>query len=119
MHEMAIAESLLEMATNEASKNGCNRITAICVQYGQLSGIMPEALTLCVEMLIKGTINENMNLQLQKLPLKLLCPFCNTQFGGEDADNLLQPCPNCGEDFGHIVLQGKELILAHLEAVTQ
>lgn len=116
MHEMAIAQSLLEIAEEEARKNHCNKITMITVDYGTLAGIMPEALSLAVEALVKDTIHENLVLNLKKIPAKLRCPFCNETFGGEDAEAIWQPCPACGESFGHIVEQGKELLLSHLEA---
>ena len=57
-----------------------------------------------------------LELVLVCLPLRLRCPFCGEVFGGEGQDALWQPCPGCGEQFGHVVEQGKELILSRLEA---
>ena len=113
---MAIAQSLLQIAEEEAQKQNCNRITQIKVKYGALTGIMPEALSLCVEALTRGTIHENVELIMELSPAKLRCPFCNETFGGNGENVLWQPCPGCGEGFGHIVEQGKELLLTHLEA---
>lgn len=117
MHEMSIAMSLLEMAESEARKNGCNRILRLRVEYGPLSGIMPEALQLAFAMLIKATIHEGALLQLVELPLKMRCPLCGAIFGGASRADLLEPCPACGKEFGHELMQGKELILAQLEAI--
>lgn len=116
MHEMSIAESILELALEEAEKNNCKRIVAIEIKYGALSGIMADALTFCFEALIKNTAHENTVLKLEKLPLLLRCPFCQTRFVGKDEESIWQPCPQCGEQFGHIVEQGKELIFSRLEA---
>ena len=38
------------------------------------------------------------------------------RFGGEGQDALWLPCPDCGEQFGHVVEQGRELFLNRLEA---
>lgn len=116
MHEMSIAMSMLQMAESEAAKNNCKQILAITVHYGQISGIMPDALRFAFDALIAGTSHAGASLELVKLPLRMRCPFCQAVFGGEDNTAVFEPCPQCGETFGHIVEQGKELILARVEA---
>lgn len=116
MHELAVAESLLELAISEAAKHQCNRLIFLSVEYGALSGIMPEALHLCFDALVKNSIHENAKLELVEKPLRLSCPLCHAEFGGDGQDAIWLPCPQCGEGFGHVVLQGKELILNRLEA---
>lgn len=119
MHEMSVAQSLLEMAITEARAHNCTRIIHIKVEYGAIAGIMPDALMLCFEALTKGTPHEGARLELIELPLKLRCPFCGEVFGGYGQDTLWQPCPKCSETFGHIVEQGRELILSRLEATRE
>lgn len=116
MHEMAIAQSLLAMAEEEIGRRNCSRLELVRVEYGALSGVVPESLQFCFETMIKGTPHEGGRLELICLPLRLRCPFCGEVFGGEGQDALWQPCPGCGEQFGHVVEQGKELILSRLEA---
>lgn len=50
-------------------------------------------------------------------PLRLRCSQCGKVFGGEGQDALWEPCPDCGEQFGHVVEQGKELYLDRIEAL--
>lgn len=116
MHEMAIAQSLLAMAEEEIGRRNCSRLELVRVEYGALSGVVPESLQFCFETMIKGTPHEGARLELVCLPLRLRCPLCGEVFGGEGQDALWQPCPGCGEQFGHVVEQGKELILSRLEA---
>lgn len=115
MHEMAIAMSLLELAEKEAAANGCSRLLSVTVHYGELAGIMPEALQLAFSALTANSPHAGTRLELVSLPLRLRCPFCQTTFEG--GNDIFQPCPNCGEEFGHIVEQGRELLLARIEAV--
>lgn len=115
MHEVSIAASLLAMAEEEIRAKGCARILGLTVQYGQISGIMPEALRLGFAAVIAGTPHEGATLALEEVPLRLRCPFCRVCFDG--AQDIFAPCPNCGEEFGHIVEQGRELTLMRIEAV--
>lgn len=115
MHEMAIVSSLLQMAEAEAARANCRRILRVRVIYGALTGIMPEALALCFEAQIRGTIHEGAKLELEFVPARFRCPFCGARFAGNDG-SVPPPCPKCGEEFGHIVERGRELLLGQLEA---
>lgn len=117
MHEMSIAMSLLEMALEEANAAGCRRIISLTVNYGQIAGIMPEALDMAFGMLTSDTPHAGAKLILNKVPLRLRCLFCQCEFSSPESANALAPCPNCGEILGHQVLQGKELVLARMEAI--
>jgi hydrogenase nickel incorporation protein HypA/HybF len=117
MHEMALVQSLLSMAEEEISRRNCTRLLAVRVEYGALAGIMPEALHCCFEALTRDTAHKQARLELVCLPVRLRCPFCGVTFGGDSRDALTTPCPGCGELFGHIVEQGKEMILSRLEAL--
>lgn len=114
MHEMSLAISLLEIAEEEAAKNGCNKLLRICVNYGAFSGVMPEALDFCLKTLLAQTVHKDAVFELVETPLKLRCAMCNASFGGQNA--IWQACPHCGEEGGHIVEEGRDLILSRIEA---
>lgn len=116
MHEMSVAMSLLELAEGVAKSQGCSRLERVCVEYGALAGIMPEALELCFEALTRDTAHAGTRLEMVCLPLRLRCLFCGTVFGGEGQEARFEPCPACGEDAAHSVEQGKELRLREVEA---
>ncbi|MFC4679370.1 hydrogenase maturation nickel metallochaperone HypA [Desulfovibrio legallii] len=117
MHEMSIAQSLLQMAVEEISHRGCSRLQVVSVACGALSGVVPESLQFCFEILVKDTPHEGARLEITVLPLRLRCSQCGKVFGGEGQDALWEPCPDCGEQFGHVVEQGKELYLDRIEAL--
>ena len=116
MHEMSIAESLLNMAIAEAQKQGCDTLLRVCVEYGVLSGIMPEALSFCFETLVQNGPHEQAQLELKAIPARLRCPLCNAEFECGSRDALYQPCPECGEAYGYNLSEGHELVLAQIEA---
>lgn len=116
MHEMSLAVSILHMAEAEAARAGCSRLATVVVHYGQISGVMPEALALAFDALIADGPHCHARLELEELPLRLRCPFCQTVFSGSGTEARFQPCPECGEEFGHVVEQGAELLLVRVEA---
>ena len=114
---MSIAENLLTLAEAEIRKQNCDRIEKIKIECGVLSGVTPDALTLCFQALVATTPHRDALLEIEVAPALLRCPFCQTRFTGASREALFAPCPACGEAFGHIVEAGRELILARIEAV--
>ncbi|MBQ9405580.1 MAG: hydrogenase maturation nickel metallochaperone HypA [Desulfovibrio sp.] len=116
MHEMSIAQSLLQMAEDEMTRSGCTRLEKIWVTLGAICGVEPESLKVCFDILVRDTAYAEAKLHIIKLPLRLRCSSCGNIFGGEGQDALWMPCPACGEQLGHVVEQGRELLLNRLEA---
>lgn len=116
MHEMSIAQSILQMAEEHMARHGCSQLKKVSVTYGALSGIVPESLQFCFEAMVRDTAHQGARLELVELPLRLRCHACEHVFGGNGQEALWQACPQCGEEFGHTVEQGKECYLNSIEA---
>ena len=54
MHEMSIAQSILDIALEEIAKQGCARLDLIRVECGALAGVVPDSLQFCFEALVQG-----------------------------------------------------------------
>lgn len=54
MHERSLAEGILQMCENAAAREGCRRVTEVRVEIGALAGIEVEALSFCLEVVLKG-----------------------------------------------------------------
>lgn len=104
------------MAEAEAAKRSCKRIINIKVEYGAMSGIMPEALQFCFEALTAEGPHQGAKLEMTEIPVALRCPVCGELFGGDGLPLILQSCPGCGALSGLNVERGKELILTQIEA---
>ena len=100
MHEMSIAQSILDIALEEIAKQGCDRLDLIRVECGALAGVVPDSLQFCFEALVQGGPHAAARLELVTIPLLLRCSTCGQTFGGEGQEALWQPCPACGRPHG-------------------
>ena len=117
MHEMAIAESLFSLVIDEMNKHNCTHLISVEVTYGAMAGIMPEALQLSFELIANESNYKNVKLNFVCIPIKLKCSSCGFEFEVKESDyGMITPCSICGEQLGHILLQGNELFLSNLEA---
>jgi len=55
MHEMGIAQSVLDAVRKEAAMRPGFRVAKIALRLGDLSGVDTESLTFCFEALVKDT----------------------------------------------------------------
>ena len=114
MHEMSLAAGIVDLALEEMRSRNASGIERIEVEYGALSGIMPEALEMAfhAQALARGI--GRARLMLKRIPLRMQCNACGAEFGGDDTDAIWQGCPSCGEELGYRLLQGRELVLKRI-----
>jgi hydrogenase nickel incorporation protein HypA/HybF len=67
MHELSIALSMIEMASEEADRHGAARVTALHLKLGHLSGVVKEALTFSYEIACQGTVLEGSQLVIEEV----------------------------------------------------
>lgn len=116
MHEMSIAQSILDIIQQEMEKNGLTQLIRAKVKFGGLTNTVPEALETCFMALTVKTPMETAVFELEQIPPLYRCFKCSHEFSPEHPNRMLVPCPACGEDLGHTVLAGKELFIDYIEA---
>jgi hydrogenase nickel incorporation protein HypA/HybF len=111
MHEMAIAESMLEIVENTARSNGATRVKAVWLEIGALSHVAPDALTFCFDAVTRGGIAEGAQLTIVATPGAAWCMPC-----GETVPlaRLGDPCPRCGS-YQLTVAQGDAMRVKEIE----
>ncbi len=55
MHELSIAMSIVEGAVDEAFRIGADKVAAIYLKLGAMSGVVPEALLFSYDLACEGT----------------------------------------------------------------
>ncbi len=94
MHEMMVAQNLLEKISEEATKQNAKPISAK-ISCGQLYAINDEALCFAFQAIAKGTTCESVELQIEHKPIQARCKNCDLDF---DIEFSQPACPNCGGD---------------------
>jgi hydrogenase nickel incorporation protein HypA/HybF len=112
MHEVSIAQGLLEIAIDSCKKQGFSGIELIRVKIGKAAGIMTDSLHFAFETLKEGTIAEKAVLTINEIPVSGFCDSCNKGFSVEEAYVLL--CPLCGSK-SFRVETGRELNIDEME----
>ena len=112
MHELSIAMSMVEMATEESQRLGAERVTALHLKVGLLSGVVKDALIFSYEVACAGTPLEGSKLIIEDVPVKVYCPRCRSEKELESIQ--LFACPACGE-LTPEVLEGRELQVVAME----
>ncbi len=111
MHELSIAVSLIEMASEEAERLGV-RVEALHVRLGPLSGVVSGALQFSFELAAAGTSIEGARLEIEDVPVVVFCPTCDDERLLPGIQSFL--CPECGTPTPDVV-HGRELELATME----
>ncbi len=111
MHELSIAMSIVDVATEEAAQRKV-QVTAVHVKVGAMSGVVADALMGSYEMACCDTPLAGSKLVIEEVPVLMQCPKC----GGPKPVTSMQwlCCAECGSP-GHEIVQGKELQIVALE----
>jgi hydrogenase nickel incorporation protein HypA/HybF len=112
MHELSIAYNIVTIATKAANEAGAERISAVHLRVGALSGVVADALRFSFAIAAEGTPLANAELIIEEVPVVVFCPDCRTEV--TLANPRLFRCPYCDRPCGQIV-HGRELELVALE----
>ncbi len=93
MHEVSIAEEMLEIIHKRASEEGIQKVIAINLKIGEYSGVFPDSLKFAFEVLSKGKITEGANLNIEMVSPSFSCQKCKRII---NLDN--DRCPHCGSE---------------------
>ena len=108
MHELAIAESIVQIASRHA--NG-RRVTKVQLKVGHLRQVVPSALSFSFELVARDTPAAGARLEMEEVPAVGLCRDCGTE---SRLERFPLQCRKC-EGFDLEVLGGEELFVEFLE----
>ncbi|GAB6274015.1 MAG: hydrogenase maturation nickel metallochaperone HypA [Peptococcaceae bacterium] len=111
MHETALMAEVLKTVQQSALENMLPKVTKIKLAIGKLSMALPEALTFAFQVLKKGTVCEEAELEIESKEIVLLCLDCTREFRPQDYHF---SCPSCSSSQIKII-QGRELHILSFE----
>jgi hydrogenase nickel incorporation protein HypA/HybF len=108
MHELAIAESIVRIASEHA---GDRRVTKVELRIGHLRQVVPSALEFSFGLLAEGTPAEGAQLEIEDVPIEVRCRRC---VAATRLDGFPLACAACG-GVDVEVSSGEELLVESLE----
>ncbi len=79
MHELSIAQSLIETVTEIAVQENSARVKSIHLRVGELSCLVEEALRFSFELVARETVAEGARLTVEKVPARVWCDRCRRE----------------------------------------
>ena len=111
MHELAITQSVLDIALEHAKNSNANKITRINLVVGEMTGIVDECVRFYFDFISKDTIASEAILSFQNVPTQAHCRHCDTTFA---LNGLQYRCPSC-QQYDIEVMAGRELYVESIE----
>ncbi|RJQ50712.1 MAG: hydrogenase maturation nickel metallochaperone HypA [Desulfobacteraceae bacterium] len=111
MHELSIAQRIVDIVSEEMSRNGLTRVDAVTLKVGDMAQILPDSLLFGFECLTDRTPLAGAKLIIVKIPARGSCKACVHEF---DIDGWLLNCPRC-QGTAIDILSGKELEIVEIE----
>lgn len=111
MHEMSIAESIVNIVKNVMQDNQGKSLREVVVEVGELMAVVPDSLSFCYEAIVEGTDLAGSRLTINTIPIRVICNDCKQEFKIEEFSFL---CPACNS--GNLTeVSGREMNISHLE----
>jgi hydrogenase nickel incorporation protein HypA/HybF len=94
MHEMSLAESVLQIIEDTARAQKFTRVRTVALEIGALSAVEPEAMIFCFDAVTRGSIAEGAKLEIIDIPGTGWCMECGKNVTLNERYGL---CPECGD----------------------
>jgi len=111
MHEMSIAEGILQLLEETARKEQARRVTVVVLEIGQLASVEVESLRFCFDAVVRDSVAAGARLEILETPGLGWCLDCNQAV---PLTEKLSGCPLCGS-FRVQVTGGTEMRVKELE----
>ena len=93
MHELAIVESLLNLALSHAQQANAKRVTELNLAIGDLSSYVDHSIQFYWDAMSQNTLCEGAKLSFHRIPALMECLNCGNNY---ELEHELAPCPQCG-----------------------
>jgi hydrogenase nickel incorporation protein HypA/HybF len=93
VHELAVTESLLEIALRHGRAAGARRVTDLYLVIGQLSTYVDDSVQFYWDFVSQGTEAEGARLHFRRVPASFTCQDCGRTYA---LDENQLTCPECG-----------------------
>ncbi|NDJ51809.1 MAG: hydrogenase maturation nickel metallochaperone HypA [Chloroflexi bacterium] len=93
MHELAVTQSLLNIALEHAEQAEAKQITRLTIVMGDLSSFVNESVQFYWDIIAEGTIAQGAELAFKRIPAQFECQNCGHSYSPLRGE---LHCPQCG-----------------------
>lgn len=111
MHEMSLAEGVLQLIEDAARQQNFEKVVTVWLEIGQLSGVEVEAMKFCFDAVTRDSVAAGARLEIIALPGVGWCLACAQTVAMSE---VFGECPQCG-GFQLQVTGGTEMRVKELE----
>ena len=111
MHEMAIAQGVLDIAFGEMDRRAATRLNKIKISIGEFSGVVKEALEFAFQVLKADTPAGACDVEIEVVAMTAVCKTCGPAAASLNDLNLI--CSTCGETM--TITSGREMTVDYLD----
>ena len=111
MHELSVAQSIVETIQQHVPESEWERVTAVRLQIGAVAGVVPESLEFSFQTITAESLLSRARLEIESIPFRIHCNTCDTTTENEDGFAL---CSKCGSTDTKM-LSGSELNISEIE----
>ncbi len=94
MHELAVTQGILDVAVDAAKQAGAQRILAIDLVIGELSGMIDDSIQFYFDIISRDTLAQGATLRFRREAAIVTCLDCGGK--SETSAPLSVSCPVCG-----------------------
>lgn len=91
MHELSSAQNIISIARDEMEKHHAAATTSLRLAVGKMSGVVPDSLTYCLELITRGTDLQGVEIATDIIPLRCACLDCKRE---SEISHFSAACPN-------------------------
>lgn len=114
MHELGIVFHIMDTVEQTARDNHVSRVQKVVMELGEVSGVVPQALTDCWNWAKKRSqLLEDCSMGVEILPAKTLCRDCRQVYPTVEHGRI---CPFCASGQTHL-LQGTKINILQIEVI--
>lgn len=116
MHELSIANRIIELVTEHVRNAGATRAAVVTLRLGDLSCVHEDALRFSFDLVRERTPAADAELRIVRVPVMIWCPTCGREVVLPGIQKFA--CPACGTVSSDI-RAGRELDLESIELAAE
>lgn len=117
MHELSMAQGIINAVLETAEENNATEVNEVTIEIGRLAMVNPEQLEFILGVLVENTLVEDAEIKIEDIPVEIDCEDCgfhgNAIIDDKDHYAPMVKCPEC-DSFKIEILNGKDIVVKNI-----